>query len=57
MKKEYFKPEAEMLDITVETHILNDSYGGTVTPGQGPGAGGFGTNTNRGDWGNLWNNK
>lgn len=55
MKKEYLSPIAEMLDVTVETHILNDSYGGTVTPGEGPEAGGgFGANKNRGEWGNVW---
>ena len=55
MKKEYLSPIAEMLDITVENHILEDSYGGTVTPGEGPEAGGgFGANKNRGEWGNVW---
>lgn len=57
MKKEYLSPIAEMLDVTVENHILDDSHGhgGTVTPGEGPEAGGgFGANKNRGQWGDVW---
>ena len=54
MKKNYFKPETELVDIRIDGYILNDSHGGNVTPGAGPGAGGFGAKENRGEWGNVW---
>ena len=56
MKKNYLKPETELVDIRIDSYILQDSYGGNVTPGEGPGNGGFGANKNRGEWGNVWAN-
>ena len=57
MKKNYFKPEVELVDVRIDSYILNDSsYGGNVTPGEGPGNSGFGAKESRGEWGNVWAN-
>ena len=53
MKKEYFKPEAEMLDMIIENHLLSASTEIPVTPGVKPSA----SPDNRGEWGSLWDNK
>ena len=55
MKKNYFKPEAELVDVRIDSYILNDSNGGTVKPGVGfDEEGGPNANKNRGEWGNVW---
>ena len=50
MKKEYFKPEVVKVDV-VASAIIATSGNTTV---EGGNSGGFDTNKNRGDWGNLW---
>ena len=57
MKNNYFKPEAELVDVRIDSYILNDSNGdgGTVKPDTDPDTvGGFNANKNRGEWGNVW---
>ena len=60
MKKNYFKPETELVDVRIDGYILNDSSGGTATPGGTTVGGGAdpdeeaGVNRGRGEWGNVW---
>ena len=54
MKKNYFKPEAEFLDVPVLCNIIE-----TSGPGYEGGTGGkndFNANKHRGEWGNVWGN-
>ena len=55
MKKNYFKPEVEFVDVRIDSYILNDSSGFTNVGGGSAGSGdpdeiGAG----RGEWGNFW---
>ena len=47
MKKNYFKPEAVVVDVVIENIMLDSSV--TDKP-QAPGE----ANTSRGEWGNVW---
>jgi hypothetical protein len=51
MKKNYFKPETELVDVTIN-NILLDSSGDNipVVPGEGDEF----ANRHRGEWGNVW---
>ena len=50
MKKDYLRPEAEIINVEIGFTILNDST--TVDSGE-PNQG-LGTGKHRGDWGNIW---
>ena len=50
MKKNYFKPEAVVVDIVIENSILSNSLS------QGDG-GEIMSNRHRGEWGNVWGEK
>ena len=56
MKKNYFKPEVEFVDVRIDSYILNDSSGHTtVTPGESAGSGNPDEiGAGRGEWGNFW---
>ena len=53
MKKNYFKPEVESVDIALGNIMLETSG---FTSGGGKDEGGWGeqSNTHRGEWGNFW---
>lgn len=51
MKKNYLKPETELVDVRIDSYILNDSVGFVDQP-TGPKDAG----QNRGEWGNVWAN-
>ena len=50
MKKNYFKPEVDVVDIVINSMILNNSIpeGEDDKPNE--------TNKHRGEWGNVWAN-
>ena len=48
MKKDYLKPESNVVEISIDT-IMDSS---SVRPGTGPE--GEWSNKNRGEWGNVW---
>lgn len=50
MKKNYFKPEAELVDVRIDNYILNDSTDMTDLGGGGEAL----SNKHRGEWGNVW---
>lgn len=49
MKKNYFKPEAELVDVRIDAYILSNSVGITDTP-TGP----KDAEQSRGEWGDFW---
>ena len=49
MKKDYSRPEVEIIDIITSTLIAT-----SVPKEDGEQEGDFGTNKHRGDWGNIW---
>ena len=51
MKKTYFKPEVDVVDIVINSMILINS----IPEGDGEYDGEF-TNRHRGEWGNVWAN-
>ena len=50
MKKNYLKPEAEIIDIITSTFIAASANQGEDDQDPGPGDAG----KHRGDWGNIW---
>lgn len=52
MKKDYSRPEAEIIDI-ITTNLIATSPGETDVPEEEPNQG-LGTGKHRGDWGNIW---
>ena len=52
MKKTYFKPEVDVVDIVINSMILINS----IPEGEGEQEGDFGSNKHRGEWGNVWAN-
>ena len=56
MKKDYLRPEAEIIDIITSSLMVTSPGGSTEIPGGGDDVqeGDFGTNKHRGDWGNIW---
>ena len=49
MKKDYLRPEAEIIDIITSTLIAT-----SLTEDDEVQEGDFGTNKHRGDWNNIW---
>ena len=49
MKKDYSRPEVEIIDIITSALIAT-----SVPKEDGEHEGDFGTNKHRGDWGNIW---
>ena len=49
MKKTYFKPETELVDVRINSYIL-DASGIPVVPGEGNEF----ANKHRGEWGDFW---
>ena len=54
MKKNYLKPEAEILDFVVANMIATSGNGAGVP--EGPENEDAGVNKHRGEWGNVWAN-
>ena len=50
MKKDYLRPEAEILDLEIGVIM----QGTSVSLEDGEQGGDFGTNKHRGDWNNIW---
>ena len=49
MKKDYLRPEAEIINVEIGVTILIDSTVDSGEPDQD-----LGTGKHRGDWGNIW---
>ena len=60
MKKQYVKPEAEVIEFENETYMLtvsaDESLPGTSGGGEGDADDDVDANRHRGEWGNLWAN-
>ena len=54
MKKNYFKPETELVDVRINSYILDASGGNGDNIPVVPGEGDEFANRNRGEWGNFW---
>ncbi|MBO5135302.1 MAG: hypothetical protein J6C15_09155 [Bacteroidaceae bacterium] len=52
MKKDYLRPEVEIIDIITST-LMSTSPGNTEIPGGNTG-GEILSNEHRGEWGNIW---
>lgn len=52
MKKDYLKPESQLVNLAMATNIL----GGSIIPGEEgeAGDGELSTGKNRGEWGDVW---
>ena len=56
MKKVYVKPEAEVIEIELESHMatVSGNLDGTQDGGESGGGMEAAANRHRGEWGNLW---